>query len=154
MGAPPPRTAATTAAVDASTNLDTTPLGAADYALYANIMGGASALLRALAPEDRAAFEFARKVDAGTATASTAEQRALLASARNLQRKDEELADLQGIGVRYREVKRKVEAVIGKQARPPSPGDTLALENLHFLEAHRATIERLQRVLRDPLTTP
>jgi hypothetical protein len=153
METPPPRTA-TAAAADASTNLDTTPLGAADYALYANIMGGASALLRSTAPDDRAAFDFARKVDAGTATASTPAERALLASARALQHKDEELADLQGIGVRYRQVKAKVEAVIGRRAKPPAAGDTLALENLHFLEAHRANIERLQNVLRDPLNTP
>ena len=60
---------------DASTNLDTTPLSAADYALYTSIMGGASAMLSVLSPEDTAALEFAKKVDAGTARVTPAPNR-------------------------------------------------------------------------------
>jgi hypothetical protein len=136
---------------DASTNLDTTPLSAADYALYASIMGGASAMLSVLSPEDTAALEFAKKVDAGTARVTPATE-PLIAKARALQQKDLELARLQGIDARYLAVKRKVEAVIGPNARPPAEGDAVAKENLRFLEAHRQTIERFQRILRDPLS--
>jgi hypothetical protein len=50
---------------DASTDLETTPVSAADYAMYAAIMGGASAILSTLSPADREALAFAKKVDAG-----------------------------------------------------------------------------------------
>jgi hypothetical protein len=148
-GAPPPAVVA----ADAATNLDTTPLSAADYALYANIMGGASALLGTMTVSDREALELLKNVDAGKAKPTPSNDK-LLAQARALKHKDEELADLQGVGERYRKVKQKVEAVIGPDARPPAADDIVARENLRFLEAHRATIERLQRILRDPLSKP
>src|SRR5512143_2768873 len=53
-----------------STNLETTPISAADYAMYAAIMGGASAMLSALSPEDKEALERSRKIDAGTVKAT------------------------------------------------------------------------------------
>jgi hypothetical protein len=137
----------------ASTNLDAVPLSAADYAMYAGVMSGASALLANPTAEDRRALELANAVDAGTRT-STAGDEALLARARELQHKDEELADLQGVGARYRQVKSKVMAVIGPGAQPAARDDAIARENRRFLEAHRANIERLQRVLRDPLSRP
>lgn len=136
---------------DGSTNLDTTPVSAADYAMYAAIMSGASAMLANLSTADREALELAKKVDAGTAKASASNQ-ALLAQARALRRKDVELATLQGIDARYLQVKAKVEAVIGPDAHPPATD--VEKENLRFLEAHRATIERLQKILRDPLARP
>ena len=148
-GAPPPAVVA----ADASTDLETTPLSAADYALYANIMGGASALLGAMTPSDREALELLKKVESGEARSTPANEK-LLAQARALRHKDEELADLQGVGERYRLVKQKVEAVIGPDARPPAAGDRIANENLRFLEAHRRTIERFQGILRDPLSKP
>ncbi len=136
---------------DASTNLDTTPISAADYAMYAAIMSGASAMLANLGATDREALELARQVDAGTVKAS-ASNRALLAQARALREKDLELATLQGIDARYRQVKAKIEAVIGPDARPPA--SDVERENLRFLEAHRASIERVQKILRDPLNRP
>lgn len=146
-----PRTASEAAERDASTDLTTTPLSAADYRLYANIMGGASALSRSLSADDRALLEFAKRVDAGALKPGPADQDKL-ARARALQNKDDELARLQGIEPRYREVKMRIEALIGKSARPPSPDDPLSRENLRFLEAHRTTIERLQADVRDPLS--
>jgi hypothetical protein len=143
--------AATVAA--ASTNLDAVPLSAADYAMYASIMSGASALLANPDAEDRKALELSRAVDAGTHKA-TAKDEAFLARARKLQHKDEELADLQGVGARYRQVKSKVVALIGPGAQPASTDDAVTRENRRFLEAHRANIERLQSVLRDPLSRP
>lgn len=136
---------------DSSTNLETTPLSAADYAMYAAIMSGASAMLSTLTPTDREALEFAQKVDAGAAK-PTAATEPLLSRARSLQQKDVELARLQGIEERYLQVKSRIEAVIGPGARPPAPGDSVAQENLRYLEPHRATIERLQKALRDPLS--
>ena len=136
---------------DGSTNLDTTPVSAADYAMYAAIMSGASAMLANLSTADREALELAKRVDAGTARPSAANQE-LLAQARALRQKDLELARLQGIEARYRQVKGKIEAVIGPDAHPPA-GD-VEKENLRFLEAHRASIERVQKILRDPLNRP
>jgi hypothetical protein len=152
------RLSTSTAAADANaaaarTNLDTTPLSAADYAMYAGIMGGASALLANLNPDDRQALELAKAVAGGRHKPVAADER-LLAHARALQIKDEDLADLQGVGARYRQVKAKVNAVIGADAQPPDKDDAVARENRRFLEAHRANIERLQRVLRDPLSRP
>ena len=146
-----PASRAQAAAVASSTNLDSTPLSAADYAMYASIMGGASALLANLGPGDRAALELARKVDAGQHKATVADE-ALLARARALQHKDEDLAELQGIGPRYRQVKEKVNAVVGAAAQPPDRDDPISRENRRFLQEHRANIERLQKVLRDPLS--
>lgn len=148
-GAPPPAVVA----ADASTNLDTTPLSAADYALYANIMGGASALLGTMTASDREALELLKKVESGQVRPTPATEK-VLAQARALRHKDEELADLQGVGERYRQVKQKVEAAIGPDARPPAADDRIANENLRFLEAHRRTIERFQGILRDPLSKP
>jgi len=136
---------------DATTDLDSTPISAADYAMYAAIMGGAAAMLNALSPEDRAALELAKKVDAGAATA-TPQNEKLLARARALQQKDVEIARLQGIEDRYLKVKAKIEAVIGPNATPPA--DPIAQENLRYLEAHRDSIERLQKILGDPLSRP
>jgi hypothetical protein len=136
---------------DASTDLDTTPISAADYAMYSAIMGGASAMLNALSPEDREALELAKRVAAGAATA-TVENERLLARARTLRQKDVEIARLQGIEERYVKVKAKIEAVIGPNARPPA--DPIAEENLRYLEAHRDNIERLQKIVRDPLSRP
>ncbi len=136
---------------DASTNLDTTPVSAADYAMYAAIMSGASAMLATLSTADREALELAKKVDAGTVKATTANQ-ALLTQARALRQKDVELARLQGIDGRYLQVKAKIEAVIGPDAHPPA--SEVERENLRFLEAHRASIERVQKILRDPLNRP
>ena len=136
---------------DASTNLDTTPVSAADYAMYAAIMSGASAMLANLSPADREALALAKKVDAGTAKPSASNQ-ALLAQARALRQKDVELATLQGIDGRYLQVKAKIEAVIGPNAHPPA--SEVEKENLRFLEAHRASIERVQKILRDPLNRP
>jgi len=135
---------------DSSTNLDTTPLSAADYAMYAAIMSGASAMLSTLSPDDREALGFAQKVDAGTAKPTPATE-PLLVRARRLQQKDLELARLQGIEERYVQVKSRIEAVIGPDSRPPPPGDSIARENLRYLEPHRATIERLQNTVRNPL---
>ncbi len=135
---------------DASTNLDTTPVSAADYAMYAAIMSGASAMLANLSPTDREALAFARQVDAGTAKPSS--NPALLAQALALQQKDVELATLQGIGARYLQVKAKIEAVIGPNAHPAA--SAVEKENLRFLEAHRASIERVQKILRNPLSRP
>jgi hypothetical protein len=136
---------------DATTDLARTPVSAADYAMYAAIMGGASAMVAALSPADREALAFARKVDAGQATPTPATEQ-LLAQARALQRKDIELARIQGIEERYLQVKARIEAVIGPDAKPPAPDDAVAKENLRFLEAHRDNIERLQRIVRDPLS--
>ncbi len=151
--APPSGLTPRATAADAASNLETTPLSAADYALYANIMGGASALLGSLSDADREALAFARTVDAGAARVTPATE-GLLARARALQTKDEELARLQGIDARYRQVKAKVDAVIGPHAVPPAATDAIGRENLRYLEAHRATIERLQGILRDPLSKP
>lgn len=136
---------------DASTNLDTTPVSAADYAMYAAIMSGASAMLANLSTADREALELAKQVEAGSVKPS-ASNRALLAQARALRQKDVELATLQGIDARYLQVKAKIEAVIGPNAHPPA--SDVERENLRFLEAHRATIERVQKILRDPLNRP
>lgn len=136
---------------DSSTDLSATPLSAADYQMYAAIMGGASALLSTLSPADTEALEFAKQVDSGAKTVTPATE-ALLARARALQARDVELARMQGIESRYLEVKEKVEAVIGPKAAPPA--DALARENLRYLEAHRTTIERLQKILADPLSRP
>ncbi len=136
---------------DASTNLETTPVSAADYAMYAAIMSGASAMLSNLSTADREALELAKKVDAG-ATKATPANRALLERARALRHKDVELATLQGIDARYLQVKTKIEAVIGPEAHPPA--SDVERENLRFLEAHRASIERVQKILRDPLNRP
>ena len=136
---------------DARTNLETTPVSAADYAMYAAIMSGASAMLANLSQADREAVALAKKVDAGTATPSASNQ-VLLAQARALRQKDVELATLQGIDARYLQVKATIEAVIGPNAHPPV--SDVEKENLRFLEAHRASIERVQKILRDPLTRP
>lgn len=136
--------------LDASSNLDTTPISAADYAMYAAIMGGASAMLNTLSTADKEALEFAKKVDAGTAKVSPTTGK-LLTAARALQHKDEELARLQGVDGRYLQVKAKIDAVIGPTAQASSADDAIAKENRRYLEAHRANIERLQRILRDPL---
>ncbi len=71
-----------------------------------------------------------------------------------LHRADLELARLQGIDARYVKVKEKVEAVIGPRSRPPASTDAVAQENLSFLQPHRQNIERLQRILDDPLSRP
>ena len=135
---------------DAATDLDTTPISAADYAMYAAIMGGASAILSTLSPTDREALAFAKKVDAGQARA-TPETEQLLTQARALQHKDIELARTQGIEERYVRVKARIEAVIGPDAKPPAADDAVGKENLRFLEPHKDNIERLQWILRDPL---
>ena len=114
-------------------------------------MSGASAMLANLSPADREALELANKVDAGTAKPSASNQ-ALLAQARALRQKDAELARLQGIDARYLQVKATIEAVIGPNAHPPL--SDVERENLRFLEAHRSSIERLQKILRDPLNRP
>ena len=136
---------------DATTNLETTPVSAADYAMYAAIMSGASAMLANLSTADREALELAKKVEAGTAKATPANQ-AVLAHARALRQKDIELATLQGIDARYRQVKARIEAVIGPDSHPPN--SDVERENLRYLEAHRASIERVQKILRDPLARP
>lgn len=136
---------------DSTTNLETTPVSAADYAMYAAIMSGASAMLANLSTADREALELAKKVEAGTAKATSANQ-AVLAHARALRQKDIELATLQGIDARYRQVKAKIEAVIGPDSHPPN--SDVERENLRYLEAHRASIERVQKILRDPLARP
>ena len=138
---------------DASTNLDTTPLSAADYAMYAAIMGGASAMLSTLSASDKEALELLKKVEAGEVKRTPAVE-GTLTHARMLRRKDLELAQLQGVDARYRQVKAKVEAAIGPDAKPPATGDVVATENLRYLEAHRASIERLQKILRDPASRP
>jgi len=136
---------------DAATDLDTTPISAADYAMYAAIMGGASAMLSTLSPADREALAFAKKVDAGQAKPTPGTEQ-MLTHARALQNKDIELARVQGIEERYVRVKSKIEAVIGPNAKPPAADDALAKENLRFLEPHKDNIERLQRIVRDPLS--
>jgi len=136
---------------DATTDLARTPVSAADYAMYAAIMGGASAMLAALSASDREALAYAKKVDAGQATPTPATEQ-LLAQARALQHKDVELARVQGIEERYLQVKASIEAVIGIDARPPAADDAVGKENLRFLEAHRDNIERLQKIVRDPLS--
>jgi len=114
-------------------------------------MGGASAMLSTLSPADREALAFAKKVDAGQAKATPGTEQ-ILAQARALQQKDIEIARLQGIEERYVRVKAKIEAVIGPNAKPPAAGDAVAKENLRFLEPHKDNIERLQRIVRDPLS--
>ncbi len=148
---PEVHTTAEAAARDASTDLTRVPLSAADYRLYANIMGGAGALGLSLTDEDRALLEWLRKVDAGTVKAGAADQ-SKLARARALQNKDDELARMQGIDGRYQEVKARIESLIGPRAKPPAGDDGLARENLRFLEAYRAEIQRLQGRVRDPLS--
>ena len=138
---------------DSSTDLDRTPVSAADYQMYVAIMGGASAMLSGLSDADKAALELAKKVESGAAQATAANE-PLLAQARALRERDLELARLQGIEPRYRKVKEKIEAVIGPKAQAPAAGDTLAIENLRYLEANRATIERLQKIVNDPLSRP
>lgn len=152
-GERPPEVHTTEEAVrrDASTDLSKVPLSAADYRLYANIMGGASALGLTLSPEDRELLQWLKRVDAGAVKPSAADA-PRLAKARALQNKDDELARLQGIDARYSEVKSRIEALIGPAARPPAPDDRLATENLRFLEAHREEIQRLQAKVRDPLS--
>jgi hypothetical protein len=145
------RTPTEAAVRDASTDLSRVPLGAADYRLYANIMGGAGALGLTLSSEDRALLEWLKKVDAGQVKPGPGDGEKL-ARARALQHKDDEMARIQGIESRYREVKTRIEALIGPNATPPQPDDALSRENLRFLEAHRAEIERLQRRVRDPLS--
>src|SRR5678815_3607089 len=103
-----------------------------------------------LSPTDREALAFAKKVDAGQARA-TPETEQLLTQARALQHKDIELARTQGIEERYVRVKARIEAVIGPDAKPPAADDAVGKENLRFLEPHKDNIERLQRILRDPL---
>ena len=148
--APPPPPGAVRR-LDASSNLDVTPLSAADYAMYAAIMGGASAMLNTLSTADKEAIEFAARVDAGKAVVAPNTQ-SLLTQARALQHKDEELARLQGIDARYLQVKAKIDAVIGPTAKPAAADDAVAKENRRYLEPHRANIERLQRILRDPMS--
>lgn len=138
---------------DSSTDLDRTPVSAADYQMYVAIMGGASAMLSGLSDADKAALELAKKVESGAAQATAANE-PMLAQARALRERDFELARLQGIEPRYRKVKEKIEAVIGPKAKAPAAGDALAIENLRYLEANRATIERLQKILNDPLSRP
>lgn len=138
---------------DSSTDLDRTPVSAADYQMYVAIMGGASAMLSGLSEADKAALELAKKVESGAAQATAANE-PMLAQARALRERDFELARLQGIEPRYRKVKEKIEAVIGPKAKAPAAGDTLAIENLRYLEANRATIERLQKIVNDPLSRP
>ncbi len=121
--------------------------------MYNAIMGGASALLATLTPEDRKALEFAKQVDAGTAKVSPQTQ-PLLDQARALQHKDEELARLQGVEGRYLQVKSRIDAVIGPKAQPESKDDAVAKENRRYLAAHQQTIERFQNILRDPLSRP
>lgn len=121
--------------------------------MYNAIMGGASALLATLTPEDRKALTFANKVEAGTEKVS-AQTQALLHQARVLQHKDEELARMQGVDARYLQVKARIDAVIGVHAQPASRDDAVAQENRRYLEAHRQTIERFQSILRDPLSRP
>lgn len=149
--APPPPGAVRR--LDASSNLDVTPLSAADYAMYAAIMGGASAMLNTLSTADKEALEFAAKVDAGKAAVAPHTQ-SLLTQARALQHKDEELARLQGIDARYLQVKAKIDAVMGPTAAPAAADDSVAKENRRYLEPHRANIERLQGILRNPLSRP
>ncbi len=139
--------------LEATSDLDTTPISAADYAMYSAIMGGASAMLSALTPEDRAALETERRLTAGRAKMPGVEDEAMR-RARQLHEKDVELARMQGVEPRYRKVKEKIEAVIGPNAKPPAPGDRVGQENLRYLEAHRQNIERLQQILRDPLSRP
>jgi len=138
---------------DSSTDLDRTPVSAADYQMYVAIMGGASAMLSGLTDADKAALELAKKVESGAAQATSTNE-SMLAQARSLRERDLELARLQGIEPRYRKVKEKIEAVIGPKAKAPAAGDTLAIENLRYLEANRATIERLQKIVNDPLSRP
>ena len=147
--APPPAAGAITR-LAASSNLDTTPVSAADYAMYAAIMGGASAMLSTLSTADRTALEFAKRVDAGTVSV-TPETQSFLTQARALQRKDEDLARLQGVDARYLQVKAKIDAVIGPTAKPVTADDAVGTENRRYLEPHRDNIERLQRILRDQL---
>jgi hypothetical protein len=146
-----PRTPAEAAARDASTDLSKVPLGAADYRLYANIMGGAGALGLALSVEDRALLDWLKKVDTGQLTPGPGDQDKL-ARARALQHKDDEMARIQGIEPRYRDVKTRIEALIGPNAKTPPPDDALSRQNLRFLEAYRPEIERLQKRVRDPLS--
>jgi hypothetical protein len=134
-----------------ASNLETTPLSAADYALYESMMSGASAMLMNLDATDRQALELSHEVDAGKRKATSADE-ALLARAVALTHKDEGLAELQGVALRYRQVKEKVNAVVGRNAEPPEKDDAVARENRRFLAVHRANIERLQAVLRDPLS--
>ena len=148
-GAPPPPGAVRR--LDASSNLDATPLSAADYAMYAAIMGGGSAMLNTLSTADKEALEFAKKVDAGTVAVTSGTQ-SLLTAVRALQHKDEELARLQGVDARYLQVKAKIDEVIGPTAKLAASDDAIAKENRRYLEPHRANIERLQRILRDPLS--
>ena len=148
-GAPP--TPGAVWRLDATSNLDATPLSAADYAMYAAIMGGASAMLNTLSTADKEVLEFAKRVDAGKVAVTPGTQ-ALLTAARALQHKDEELARLQGIDARYLQVKAKIDAVIGPTAKPAAADDSVAKENRRYLEPHRANIERLQRILRDPMS--
>lgn len=136
---------------DASTNLDTTPVSAADYQMYVAIMGGASAMLSALTDAEKHALEVAKRVESGAEKATPADE-ALLAQARTLRQRDIELARMQGIEPRYLKVKEKIEAVIGPHAKPPA--DAVAAENLRYLESHRASIERLQKIMADPLSRP
>lgn len=148
---PEVHTTAEAAARDASTDLSQVPLSAADYRLYANIMGGAGALGLTLTSDDRALLEWLKDVDAGAVKAGAADEQKL-ARARALQNKDDELARLQGIDTRYQEVKARIEALIGPRAKPPAAGDALAQQNLRFLEAYRPEIERMQARVRDPLS--
>ena len=93
---------------DSSTDLDRTPVSAADYQMYVAIMGGSSALLTGLTDADKAALELAKKVESGAAQATSANE-SMLAQARSLRERDLELARLQGIEPRYRKVKEKIE---------------------------------------------
>jgi hypothetical protein len=138
---------------DASTDLDRTPVSAADYQMYVAIMGGASATLSALTDAERHALEVAKRVESGAEPASAANA-PLVAQARALRQRDVDLARLQGIDARYLKVKEKIEAVIGPRAKAPAEDDAVAKENLRYLEAHRASIERLQKILDDPLSRP
>lgn len=138
---------------DASTDLDTTPVSAADYQMYVAIMGGASAMLSALTDAERHALEVAKRVESG-AEKSSPSNAPLVEQARAIRQRDIELARLQGIEPRYLKVKEKIEAAIGPRAKAPAAGDTVAQENLRYLEAHRASIERLQKILADPLSRP
>ena len=62
--------------------------------------------------------------------------------------------NVQGVDARYLQVKAKIDAVIGPTAKPAAADDGVAKENRRYLEPHRANIERLQRILRDPLSRP
>ncbi|MGC4082371.1 MAG: hypothetical protein QM736_09760 [Vicinamibacterales bacterium] len=138
---------------DASTDLAKTPISAADYQMYVAIMGGASAMLSALTDDDRQALELLKAIESGAAKATPANE-PIVARAHALRARDVDLARTQGIEARYLAVKARIEEAIGPRSKPPADSDSVAKENLRYLEAHRSTIERLQRILNDPLSRP